>query len=73
MPHYERYDSVQIKKSKAKKARAKSRKEDVEESFIKFIINKTSKATGIVIETRYNESIILYNGKLITARLKKRY
>ena len=29
MPHYERYDSVQIKKSKAKKARAKSRKEDV--------------------------------------------
>ena len=71
MPHYERYDSVQIKKSKAKKARAKSRKEDVEESFIKFIINKTSKATGIVIETRYNESIILYNGKLITARLKK--
>lgn len=71
MPHYERYDSTQIKKSKEKKERAKAGKGNIEQADTQFVIKKANKTTGIVIETRYNEATILYNGNLITARLKK--
>ena len=73
MPHYERYDSTQIKKSKEKKERAKAKagKGNIEQADTQFVIKKTNETTGIVIETRYNEATILYNGNLITARLKK--
>ena len=73
MPHYGRYDSTQTKKSREKKerAKAKSSKGDIEQTDNQFIIKKTNEATGTVVETRYNEAAILYEGELLTARLKK--
>lgn len=73
MPHYGRYDSTQTKKSKEKKerAKAKSGKTKIEQSDSNFVLKDTNDKTGIVIETRYNEATILYEGKLITAHLKK--
>lgn len=68
MAHYNRYDSTQTKKSKEIKERAKS-KTYMENS--QFVLNTTNKVTGIVIETKYNEAIVLFEGKLIKANLKK--
>lgn len=73
MPHYGRYDSTQTKKSREKKerAKAKSSKGNIEQTDNQFIIKRTNETTGTVVETRYNEATILYEGELLTARLKK--
>ncbi len=72
MAHLESYDSFQTKKSRVKKARAKAKfgKTNIEETDSSFIIKKTEDITGTVIETRYNDATVLYQGKLINARLK---
>ena len=73
MAHHGRYDSTLTKKSIAKKERAKSKSgkgKNLEEEN-DFIISSTDKDKGVVIETRYNEATILYNGNLITAQLRK--
>lgn len=73
MAHLGRYDSTQTKKSKEKKKRAKvkSDKVNLEQINLQFILEKTNKTTGTVIETKYNEAIVLFKEKLITAHLKK--
>ena len=73
MSHLESYDSFQTKKSREKKERAKARsgKTNIEETDSSFIIKKTEEITGTVIETRYNDATVLYQGNLINASLKK--
>lgn len=74
MPHYDRYDSTQTKKSREKKERAKARSADrieLEELDSQFVIKKTTEDTGIIIETRYNDATVLYKEELINAYLKK--
>lgn len=73
MPHLESYDSFQTKKSREKKERAKTKHENanIKETDSSFVIKKTNETTGIVVETRYNDATILYQGKLINASLKK--
>ena len=73
MAHYNRYDSTQIKKSKERKERAKTKsgKTNIEKNYSQFILNTTNRATGTVIEVKYDEAIIFYEGMLIKAKLKK--
>lgn len=73
MPHYGRYDSMQTKKSKEKKerAKAKSAKGSILQTDNQFIIKETNETIGTVVETKYNEATILYEGKLVIAHFKK--
>ena len=72
MAHLESYDSFQTKKSREKKERAKAKsvKTNIKETDSSFVIRKTEEITGTVIETRYNDATVLYQGELINARLK---
>ena len=74
MAHLESYDSFQTKKSKEQKARAKnkdkySRKKSLESE--KFVVKKGKENVGVVIETKYNEAIVLYKNSLIKAHMKR--
>ena len=74
MPHYSSYDSFQTKKSREKKERAKARSgvgilSNQDET--EFVLKEATVNTGIVIETRYNDATILFEGELITAHLRK--
>ena len=73
MAHLESYNSFQTKKSREKKerAKAKSGKTNIEETDSSFVIKKTDAIKGTVIETRYNDATVLYQGKLINAKLKR--
>ena len=69
MPHYNAYDSFKAKKSLDKKQKAKekalSKKNDVE-----FVV-KNAQDYGVVIEVRYNDAYVLYNEKIVVAKLRK--
>ena len=70
MPHYNSFDSFQTKKSKEKKNKAKNKsleKINIDENFI--IDSKQDYA--IVMEVKYNNAYILYNGEVIVAKLRK--
>ncbi len=69
MPHYNAYDSFKTKKSVEKKAKAKAygkKHENVET----FIINEHDNY-GVVIEVRYDDAYVLYNGEVVLAKLTK--
>lgn len=70
MPHYNSFDSFQTKKSKEKKNKAKNKsleKINIDENFI--IDSKQDYA--IVMEVKYNNAYVLYNGEVIVAKLRK--
>ena len=70
MPHYNSFDSLQTKKSKEKKNKAKNKsleKINIDENFI--IDSKQDYA--IVMEVKYNNAYVLYNGEVIVAKLRK--
>lgn len=71
MPHYNSYDSFKTKKSMLKKQRAKERTFDRESrEGSSFVINKCDNY-GIVIEVRYDDAYVLYNGEVRLAKLRK--
>jgi ribosome biogenesis GTPase len=71
MPHYNAYDSFKTKKSLEKKQRAKERAFGKKsENVDSFIIDECNNY-GIVIEVRYDDAYILYNGEVILAKLRK--
>ena len=70
MPHYNSFDSFQTKKSKEKKNKAKNKsleKINIDENFI--IDSKQDYA--IVMEVKYNNAYVLYNGEVIVEKLRK--
>jgi ribosome biogenesis GTPase len=71
MSHYERYESVATKKSIVKKeiAKIKSKKLNKLES-IDFVIEDDNSCNGVVIETSYNNAIVLYNNENIETILR---
>lgn len=72
MAHLERYDSFQTNKAKIKKElriNKKANKNNVEDST--FITTSKKDVNGIVIETNYNTTTVLYDGTLIEAVLPK--
>lgn len=74
MPHYSSYDSFQINKSREKKERAKSRRGAgvlSSQAQAEFVLKKATENTGVVIETRYNDATVLFEGELITVHLRK--
>ena len=71
MPHYNAYDSFKTKKSIEKKQRAKERAfEKKTEPVDNFIIDSCDEY-GVVIEVRYGDAYILYNGEVVLAKLRK--
>lgn len=69
MPHYNAYDSFKTKKSMEKKKKAKVKifgKKEVDN----FIIDSCQKC-GVVIEVRYDDASVYYNGEVILAKLRK--
>ena len=71
MPHYNAYESFKTEKSIEKKRRAKEKAfgkaiHDVED----FIID-TCDNYGIVIEVRYDDAYVLYDGEVVLAKLRK--
>ena len=71
MPHYNAYDSFKTKRSIELKQRAKEKafgkKSEVVDNFI---IDNCDKY-GVVIEVRYNDAYVLYDGEVVLARLRK--
>ena len=71
MPHYNSYDSFKTKKSLEKKRRAKEKafgkKNETVDNFIIFFCAEY----GVVIEVRYDDAYILYNGEVVLAKLRK--
>ena len=71
MPHYNSYDSFKTKKSLEKKRRAKEKAFGKKnETADNFIIDSCDEY-GVVIEVRYDDSYILYNGEVVLAKLRK--
>ncbi len=71
MPHYNAYDSFKTKKSLEKKQRAKEKAFGKKnETIDNFIIDKCENY-GVVIEVRYDDAYILYNGEVVLAKLRK--
>ena len=69
MPHYNAYDSFKTKKSMEKKKKAKVKifgKKEVDN----FIIDSCQEC-GVVIEVRYDDASVYYNGEVILAKLRK--
>ncbi len=74
MPHYSSYDSFQTKKSREKKERAKARSRIGvlnNQAETEFVLKEATENTGVVIETRYNDATVLFEGELVMARLRK--
>ena len=70
MPHYNRYKSTYTKRHIEEKKKAKSNTNTINQ-YEDFIIKNTNESTGIVIETKYSEAIILFDNELIKAHLRK--
>ena len=71
MPHYNAYDSFKTKKSIEKKQRAKEKAFGKKsENIDNFIIDNCDNY-GIVIEVRYDDAYVLYNGEVVLAKLRK--
>lgn len=71
MPHYNAYDSFKTKKSIERKQRAKEKSLGKRtDDNVDFIID-SSDNYGVVIEVRYNDAYILYNGEVVSAKLRK--
>lgn len=71
MAHYNAYDSFKTNKSIEKKQRAKEKSFGKKsESVDNFVIDRCDEY-GVVIEVRYDEAYILYNGEVVLAKLRK--
>ena len=71
MPHYNAYNSFKTKRSIERKQRAKDKAFKKKcETLNNFIIDNC-KDCGVVIEVRYNDAYILYNGEVVLAKLRK--
>lgn len=71
MPHYNAYDSFKTRKSIEKKQRAKERSFGKKNENVNDFIVNTSDNYGIVIEVRYDDAYVLYNGEIVLANLRK--
>lgn len=71
MPHYNAYDSFKTKKSMEKKQRAKERAFGKKEEKVEDFVIDQSSDYGVVIEVRYDDAYILYNGDVVLAKLRK--
>ena len=71
MPHYNTYDSFKTKKSIEKKRRAKEKTFGKKNETIDNFVIDYSDNYGVVIEVRYDEAYILYNGEVAQAKLRK--
>ena len=71
MAHYNSYDSFKTKRSieQKRKSKEKSLVKKIDKD-LDFIID-SSFDYGIVIEVKYNDAYILYNDKIVLARLRK--
>ena len=73
MPHYNSYDSFKTKKSIEKKQRAKEKALALTNDEANDFIILQCDNYGVVIEVRYDDAYILYNGEVILAKLIKYY
>ena len=71
MPHYNAYERIQTKKSKEKKQRAIEKSTKKKNNKIENFVIENNDKYGIVVEVRYNDAYVLYNEKLVVARLRK--
>ena len=71
MPHYNAYDSFKTKKSIEKKQRAKERAFGKKNETVDNFIIDSCDEYGVVIEVRYDDAYILYNGEVVLAKLRK--
>lgn len=71
MPHYNAYDSFKTKKSRDKKQRAKENAFGKKAAYDDNFIIDSSDDFGVVIEVKYNDAYVLYNGEIVTAHLRK--
>ena len=71
MPHYNAYDSFKTKKSIEKKQRAKERAFGKKTETVDNFIIDSCDEYGVVIEVRYDDAYILYNGEVVLAKLRK--
>jgi ribosome biogenesis GTPase len=70
MPHYNAFDSFKTKKSIEKKQRAKERTFGKKNERVDNFIIDNSDSYGVVIEVRYDDAYILYNGEVVLAKLR---
>jgi ribosome biogenesis GTPase len=71
MPHYNTYDSFKTKKSIEKKQRAKEKTFGKKNETIDNFIIDSCDEYGVVIEVRYDDAYVLYNGEIVLAKLRK--
>ena len=71
MPHYNAYDSFKTKKSIEKKQRAKAKAFGKKNETIDNFVIDYCEEYGVVIEVRYDDAYIIYNGEVILAQLRK--
>ena len=71
MPHYNAYDSFKTKKSIEKKRRAKEKALGKKNDTVDNFVIDYSDNYGVVIEVRYDDAYILYNGEVVLAKLRK--
>ncbi len=71
MPHYNAYDSFKTKKSIEKKQRAKEKAFGKKTDKVDNFIIDGCDEYGVVIESRYDDAYVLYNGEVVLANLRK--
>lgn len=71
MPHYNSYQSFQIKRSMDKKKKAKEKSFTSKKNIPSDFIIEQANEYGIVIEVRYHDVYVLYNEQVVLARLRK--
>ena len=71
MPHYNAYESFKTKKSLEKKKKAKEKSFGKNDNELMGFVIENSQNWGVVIEVRYNDANVLYNGEIVVARLRR--
>lgn len=72
MGHLESYDSFQTKKAREQKKRAKEKSKQVKgnNQEDRFVVKKAINP-GTMIEARYNDAYVYYNGQVVKAKLRR--
>ena len=71
MPHYNAYESFKTKKSMENKRRAKEKAFSKKNEDVNDFIIYAADNYGIVIEVRYDDAYVLYDGEVVLAKLRK--
>ena len=71
MPHYSTYESFKTKKSIEKKRRAKERAFGRKNEEAEDFVVESCDNYGVVIEVRYDDAYVLYDGEVVLAKLRK--